>query len=691
MSSVLKARLYRRTLLLGGGAIALGALARSCTLLGDEHTSASAAPHNDLHDFRSIPPEGSRVVLDPARVPRVLHEAPMLAEQVRQGRLPPVHERVGQDPLVLEPLHQIGQYGGTLRRAFIGPTDYVNAARFVAGPDNLIYWDYDWKTLVPNIARDFELSRDGRVLTLLLRRGMRWSDGAPFTADDIMFWYTYMYRDRRVVAAPTATLQVQGKDVVIEKLDATTVQFVAPQPYPVLPEVLAGFTDIGGPSILGRVGMGSYAPAHYLSKFHPEFVDEAQAIRTARAAGFANWAIYLKNRNDWVLNTELPVLSPWRIVSAINRPAMLLERNPYSIWVDTAGNQLPYIDRVDHVQCSGPDAVNFKAVSGQLDFQDRHLHIAKLPYLLSNRRRSNYEVYLDPYEGTDLGVRFNLGYQDDAEIGALLREKNFRRALSLALDRSAIIETFMFGTGFPSAAVPMPQNKYFPGAEWATRWATHDVAQANRLLDELGLTRRDADGFRERRDGTGRLRLICPAYLSHVDYPSIADMVKDQWRSIGIHLEVQVLDAILWIQRSQAGTLQLSINQASSEDPFIYPDLLFPFNPNGSSALIGADYARWFQSNGAAGRAPPAEIRAMMELWRKGMQAPAAERIEIGRELIRRHVDDVMSIGLVCGGLTLYGIHIAKRNLGNVPRRVLNTQILRSPINALPMTFFFKQ
>jgi peptide/nickel transport system substrate-binding protein len=693
VSTTPKNLLRRRTVLLGGGALALGALVRSCASRSDDAQQprpTAGTDGIDRREYRSIPPESGRIILDPARIPKTFSEAPLLAELVRSGQLPPVQQRIGLDPLVVEPLHEIGRYGGTLRRAFIGPADYHNATRFAAGPDGLLFWTHDWQTIVPNIARAFELSRDGRVLTVLLRRGMHWSDGAPFTADDVMFWYTHMYSDRRVVAQPTATLQVRGRNVVIEKVDASTVQFIAPAPYPMLAEMLACYTDISGPSATGRTGMGGYAPQHYLSRFHPAFASEAQVIREAREAGFANWAMYLKSRNDWALNEELPVLSPWRVVSPVNRPNFVLERNPYSIWVDTAGQQLPYIDRLDHLQCLSSDAISFKAVSGQLDFQDRHLQISRLPYLLSNRHRSQYEVYLNPYEGPDLGIRFNLAYAEDAEIGSLLRTKSFRRALSLGIDREAIIETFMFGTGYPTAAVPVPDNKYYPGAQWATRWATLDLPQANRLLDEIGLTRRDAQGYRQRRDGRGRLRLVCPAYATHFDYPLIGDMVKDQWRRIGIDLEVQVLDGILWVQRSMAGTLQLSIHATGSEDPFTWPDLLFPFNPNGHAGMIGADYARWFQSQGAVGREPPAELRAMMDLWHVGMAAPEHERIEIGRELIRLHVDNVVTIGLVSGSLSFYGIHIAKRNLGNVPRRVLNTQVLRSPVNALPMTFFFK-
>jgi peptide/nickel transport system substrate-binding protein len=635
-------------------------------------------------------PEGGRVILDPTQFPRTFQESPVLAALVRQGRLPPIRERIGQDPLVIAPLQEIGRYGGTLRRAFIGPGDQTSLPRFSAGPDSFLYWDYEWQTLLPNIARGFEFSHDNRTLTLFLRRGMRWSDGAPFTADDVLFWYEDLYRDRRVVSRPSANLKMDDEEVRIEKVDAATVQFVAPKSYPLLGELLAGYTDIAGPSVYGRFAMGGFAPKHYLSQFHARYRSEAEVRRAAHEAGFANWALYLKNRNDSCVNPELPVVTPWRVVSPINTQVFALERNPYSIWVDTAGNQLPYIDRIRHSYASGPDAINFMACAGELDFQDRHLNVSKLPFLLVNRRRSNYEVYLDPMQGTDLGLRINLSYREDPYIGGLLGNAGFRRALSLGIDRDAINESFMLGTGSPSATVPIPGSRYFPGPEWVHRWATLDVERANQLLDGLGLRSRDTEGFRQRADGGGRLRLVCECFLAHFDYPAVAEVVKEQWRLIGVDLRVQIVDDNLWFQRCQAGIIQTTLQSTDCEDPLTFPEKLFPFSIEGPAALTGLEFARWFQSSGTAGRRPPTEIMEMMNLWRKAREAGNEERIQLGREIIRRHVDLVLTVGLISGGLSSYGIRVAKTRLGNVPRRVINSLCVRAPLNALPMTFFYR-
>ena len=133
--------------------------------------------------------EGPEVIIDPAQFPKTFQEAPQLAELVKAGKLPPVVERIGQDPLVIKPVHEIGKYGGMWRRGFTGPADFWNGLHSVSGPDHVLFWDYTGYKAVPNIARGWELSDGGRTTTIFLRRGMKWSDGHPFTADDFLFWY----------------------------------------------------------------------------------------------------------------------------------------------------------------------------------------------------------------------------------------------------------------------------------------------------------------------------------------------------------------------------------------------------------------------------------------------------------------------------------------------------------------------
>ena len=530
--------------------------------------------------------EGPDVITDAAKFPTKFNEAPQLAELVKAGKLPPVQERIGQDPLVIKPVHEIGKYGGTWRRGFTGPADFWNGYRCCAGPDHVLFWDYTGDKVVPNIAKGWEMKDGGRTLVLHLRRGMKWSDGQPFTADDFIFWYEDMYQNRELVPTPSAAMMINGKPGEIVKGDAHTVMFKFPEPYYMLPDVLAGSTPLGGQA-QGLNGMGGYAPAHYLKQYHPKYVSKDELDKKVKDAKFDNWVALFKFKNDWALNPELPVLSPWKTVTPINNPTWVLERNPYSIWVDTAGNQLPYIDRVVLTLAENLEVLNLRAMAGELDFQARHLDLGKVPVFLENQQRGGYKLYLDPGDyGGDMIIKFNLSYEADPEIAKWMNTADFRRALALGIDRDQINETFWLGTGTPSSVVPADHNKYNPGPQYRTLWATLDVKKANDMLDKIGLDKKDAEGYRLRTDGKGRLRPeITTLGGQFLQFTQIAEMIREQWKKIGIDLVVQEVERSLAIKRGAANEQQLSAwNNDGSEHLFTFPVHVFPYSVDNLSA-----------------------------------------------------------------------------------------------------------
>src|SRR3989449_3951951 len=483
--------------------------------------------------------EGPEVITDPVKFPKTFKEAPQLAEQVKAGKLPPVAERIGQDPLVIKPLQSIGKYGGTWRGGFTGPADFWNGFRCCSGPDHLMFWDYTGDKAMPNLARGLEMQDGGRSWLLHLRRGMKWSDGKPFTADDFVFWFEDVYRNKDLVPTPSAAMAINGKQGVIEKVDTHTVRFKFPEPYYMLPDVLAGSTDLGGQWSAYR-GLGGFAPAHYLKQFHPKYVSQGELDKKVKDEKFDSWVRMFLFKNDWALNPELPVLSAWKTVTPINTPTWTLERNPYSVFVDTAGNQLPYIDRVVLTLAENLEVLNLRAVAGEYDFQQRHLDLGKLPVFIENQVRGGYKVYLDPGDyGGDMIIKFNLNYDADPEIAKLFNTADFRRALALGIDRDQINETFWLGTGTPSSVVPADNNKYNPGPQYRKMWATLDVTKANEMLDKIGLSKKDAQGYRLRADGKGRLRIeIMTLGGQFVQYTQISEMMRelmDKWkRAFGV-------------------------------------------------------------------------------------------------------------------------------------------------------------
>ena len=636
--------------------------------------------------------EGPDVITDPAKFPTKFNEAPQLAELVKAGKLPPVQERIGQDPLVIKPVHEIGKYGGTWRRGFTGPADFWNGYRCCAGPDHLLFWDYTGDKVVPNIAKGWEMKDGGRTLVLHLRRGMKWSDGQPFTADDFIFWYEDMYQNRELVPTPSAAMMINGKPGEISKGDAHTVLYQFPEPYYMLPDVLAGSTPLGGQAWQGLFGMGGYAPAHYLKQYHPKYVSKDDLDKKIKDAKFDNWVALFKFKNDWALNPEVPVLSPWKTVTPINNPTWVLERNPYSIWVDTAGNQLPYIDRVILTLAENLEVLNLRAMAGELDFQARHLDLGKVPVFLENQQRGGYKLYLDPGDyGGDMIIKFNLSYEADPEIAKWMNTADFRRALSLGIDRDQINETFWLGTGTPSSVVPADNNKYNPGPQYRTLWATLDVKKANDMLDKIGLDKKDAEGYRLRADGKGRLRLeITTLGGQFLQFTQIAEMIREQWKKIGIDLVVQEVERSLAIKRGAANEQQLSAwNNDGSEHLFTFPVHVFPYSVDNLSAQ-GPLYARWFNSAGTQGKEPPPRLRELMEKWRKAFSVPEEERIKLGKEVWQIAAEEVYAIGVIGMGAASMGVRIAKTNMGNVPSRQYNSPDAKTPSISRPVTFFWK-
>src|SRR2546428_7459622 len=254
--------------------------------------------------------EGPEVVTDPAKLPKQLKEAPQLAALVKAGKLPPVAERVGQDPLIIKPVHEIGKYGGTWRGGFTGPADFWNGYRCCSGPDHLLFWDYTGDKVTPNIAKGYEMQEGGRTLVLHLRRGMKWSDGRPFTADDFVFWFEDIYRNKDLVPTPSAAMAINGKQGDVQKGDTYTVKFKFADPYYLLPDVLAGSTDLAGQAWRGAFGLGGYAPAHYLKQFHPKHAGQADVEEKAKDAKFDNLVRSFFHRYGLSLYPDLVVLKP---------------------------------------------------------------------------------------------------------------------------------------------------------------------------------------------------------------------------------------------------------------------------------------------------------------------------------------------------------------------------------------------
>jgi len=638
--------------------------------------------------------EGATVVLDPAKIPASFSEAPMLAELVAAGKLPPVETRLPLEPLVLKNLDAIGKYGGTWRRGFLGPADGENGNRINAS-DKLLFWDFTGTKIVPSVAKGWEISDDGRIITLSLRKGMKWSDGAPFTADDFVFWFEDIYQNKEIVPTPIPDMASGGKQGRVVKVDETTVRFEFEDPYFLFVDMLAGDTLIGGGQSARQArggNFGAYMPAHYLAQFLPKNSSLEAVNAMAKAEGFDDWLQMLHFKKDWQLNPEVPRLGPWMTTNPINTSTWVMERNPYYWAVDTDGNQLPYFDRIVMTLAEDPEVLNLRAIAGEYDLQERHIDLGKLPVIIENQEKSDYTVRLDlAFNGSDTTFFINQTFDGDAEVAKWLKNADFRRALSLGIDRDQLNETFWLGVGIPGSAVPADSSPYNPGPEWRDKWSTFQPEKANAMLDAIGLDKKDSEGFRLRTDNGERLRIEVQAVKAFLPWPQQAEMVAEHWKKIGIQADIREFERGQAVGRTRDNKHQIMVwTNGGTELLFLYAVLAIPVDP--TAAYMGPKYATWFASNGEQGVKPDdPEMLKIFDLYRSAGSQPEEERYKIAQEIWKIVIDQQYGIGTVGQSPALMGVRIASNKLGNIPSRACIAQHCRTPGSSHPETWFFKE
>ena len=606
-------------------------------------------------------------------------EAPMLAAMVDSGELPPVDERLPSEPVILDVVEEIGQYGGTWQRAFLGPSDGSNMARLLH--DRFLEFDSDGFTIIPHVAKSWEVSDNGRVITFSLYEGMKWSDGAPFTADDILFWYEDKVLNDELSPAKPSWMQIGGELGVVEKVDDHTVRFSFAEPYHLVLEFLAQNGHGWGRHV--------YLPKHYLSQFHPNYASEDELNAKLADSGFEQWFQLFNQMSNIFQNPDSPVVTAWEVESPITSQQMVLKRNPYYWKVDPEGNQLPYIDEIVLDFADNIDIVNLRAIEGELDMQGRHILINNFPVLVDNAEQGDYRILRWPNSGgADAGLMFNQTYEADPEIAELLANKDFRIALSHAIDRDEINESAFLGLGQPRQLVPPSDSPLYPGDEYAFKYIEYDVDQANALLDSIGLDQKNDNGMRLMADGREVTISVAavPAFGPWVD---VGELVASYWQAVGINATLDVQERSLHYERMRANELQVAIwNVGGAEHPFTYPYWTMPF---ANISRIGPLAGVWYQSGGESGVEPTGDLRKVQDLTEQGKGVSEAERIKMGQEIFRLNADNVWTIGTVGLSPMVMGIVVVKNNFRNVPEIAPNNVVVGTPGSARPEQFFIKQ
>ena len=649
--------------------------------------------------------EGQTVVVLPfqdsfnylGQKPRKFNEAPMLAARVASGDLPPVEDRlpVASDVLVIPVVENIGEYGGTWRKGFRGPGDGQNMDRVMM--DHPLQYDLDGATILPNLIKDWDVSADGLTYTFHLRKGMKWSDGHPFTVDDFIWANANIVRNEKLNPNKEGRLGFSSYGPTLAKVDAAT--FTAS-----FPEQQNGFLDematyrIAGYTLNGRVGAPLFAPAHFLEQFHEDFVSDKAALdKLVKDSGFENWETFFKNKIDVHKTIESPNVGAWIVTQPNTGDVWKFERNPYYYGVDPAGNQLPYVDTIELRLYSDGEVHNLRAIAGEYDFNHRAIDFSKLPVFKQNEEKGNYRMELWPGDAT-MGISFNYTYGQgdvnmppDPEIQKWITNKTFKQAMSQALNRPKVNEIVYFGVGNETQPVFPKWHRHYPGEAIEKAYTQFNPSAAAAMLDELGLDKKDGDGNRLRTDGSGKNLALEIAYSSGWT-PTLkaAELAKESWDAIGIQINMKGEEGKLHGERRGGNTHELQLDgDVNAREP---TSLI-----SGRSAFPA--YSNWYASRsgsytlGAVTAEPPASDKSfwkLVELSDASQTLAYADRTQNYIDTQAITSEELYYVGVIGHTPAANGTIVVKNNFRNVPKRAPNASALQNPGSGRTVQFYFQ-
>ena len=585
-------------------------------------------------------------------------DSPALAAQVAAGKLPPIEQRLPANPRVIDVGamgREPGRHGGTLR-VLMGDQRDIRMMT-IYGYTRLVVYD-DKLELVPDLLEAIEVER-GRVFTLRLRAGHRWSDGHPFTAEDFRYWWEDVANNKRLSpGGPPQAMVIAEEKATFEVLDPLTVRYSWSKPNPVFLPALAGAQPL-------YIAM----PAHYLRQFHHRYADKEALAQKVREIRVKDWgALHERfSRQYRPENPDLPTLDPWRNTTPIPAEQFVFARNPFFHRVDENGRQLPYIDAVT-MTIGTASLIPAKTAAGESDLQARYLRFDNYTFLKEASKRMNFDVRLwKRAEGAYFALMPNFNAVDPA-WRALNHDLRWRRALSLSINRKDVNRVIFFGLAKESGNTALPESPLHD-RDLADMWMKHDVAEANRLLDEIGLAKRDAEGIRLFPDGR-RLEFNIETAGASTEETDILDLLKEDFRAIGLKMHPRSSQLDVFRRRIIAGQTVMSVwtgmdNALVAAE--MEPDALAPTS---SSQFNWPRWGQYYESGGREGEAP--DLQAANELvqlyiaWRQS--ATHEERKVIWQRMLRINAEQLFSIGVV--NATLQPI-VVSRNLRNVPEKAL--------------------
>jgi peptide/nickel transport system substrate-binding protein len=580
-------------------------------------------------------------------------EADMLKEKVSKGELPPVEQRLPQHPLVID-LAKMGktpgQYGGTAR-ILIGGQRNISLMT-VYGYTRLVRYNEKLE-LEPDVLESYEV-QEGRIFTFHLRKGLRWSDGEPVTTEDFRYALEDVQLNEELSKVISSYLLVDGKPPKFEIIDDQTVRYTWDAPNPdFLPQIAA-------PQALSLV-----MPAHYLKQFHKKYQDEAKLKELMAADDEKKWTgLHInKARQYRPENPDLPTLDPWRNTTKPPAEQFVFERNPYFHRVDAEGRQLPYIDRFV-LNVSSSSLIPAKAGAGEADLQGQGISFADYTFLKEAEQSHPIRVRLwQMGRGARVALYPNLNFEDPV-WSKVLRDVRFRRAMSLAIDRNEINQAKFFGLSAPSADTVLPSSPLYRD-EYAKAYTDYDPAQANALLDEMGLAQRNEAGIRLLPDGRAAEIIVETAGEDPVE-TDVLQLITDHWSKVGLKLVIRTSQTDVLRSRVIAGTTMMTMGSGLDNGTPTADMNPRALAPTSHEQLQWPQWGIFVESHGEKGTKADVkeaeELSALYDQWHKSTDTQA--RAEIWQKMLSLYTSQVFSIGIV--NATLQPI-VTSSNLRNMP------------------------
>ena len=574
--------------------------------------------------------------------------------------LPAVAERISDEPQVIRPYEQIGVYGGTARVFTKRPSPAEDGVGFIS-QSGILKATYDDSTFVPDVAKSYEWTADGKTITITLRKGMRWSDGDDFDTEDIRFWWEDVIMNDEITPVKPSQYKTSGKLCTVNIIDDVTFSFTFADPFPLFVHTLGHYA-----------GVGLLLPSHYLKQFHIKYNKNADQM--AKDAGYETWVQLYSDKATIYQGSircnhdvNVPTLFPY-VMTDQGTDYWIFERNPYYWKVDSTGQQLPYIDRVYVSLASNVEMIDAKIISGEADWASFNTGLSNYTVYKENEDAGNYKtlLYSKPF-GAFPVLQFNLTYAEDTVLRDIFKDVRWRQAMSVAINRDEINEALFFGRAIPRQNTVARSSAFFK-PEFEDAYAQYDVDLANQLLDEMGLKWDSNKRRRLRPDGDP---IVFTLEYTNIDASGAItaelEMIQKYWAAVGVNMQLKQQAGELLTERVLGNQLQAGMWTADK-----VTDILFPTDPmwfvpwkhawGGPWATL---WGQWYQTGGAEGEKPPAEPMKQIERWEKmKTTVDKAEQIRLGQAIMASQAENLWTIGTV--GLPPVPV-ITRDNLMNVP------------------------